>query len=76
MISDIKKRGFDAGYKAAKEAKERGTPNKQILKMVVDDKQIAKQLMEEFKISREKGFRFGVVYSFGYDRGIAEAVYE
>lgn len=76
MIAEIRKRGFDDGYKVAKDAKNDGRSIKVILAFVADDKAMAKKFMEEFKINKEKAFRFGVVYSFGYDNGVAEAVYE
>jgi hypothetical protein len=75
MIADIRKRGYQDGFKMAKEAKESGKPLKAILKLEADDKQVAKKFMEEFKVCRDKAFRFGVVYSFGYSDGIIEAIY-
>ncbi len=76
MIADLRKRGYNDGYKAAKEAKNSGRSIKSILGFVADDKVMAKKFMEEFKVCKEKAFRFGIVYSFGYDHGVLEAVYE
>lgn len=75
MISDIRKRGYNEGFKAAKEAKDSGKPFKAILKLEANDRQMAKKFMEEFKVCREKAFRLGVVYSFGYNDGVIEAIY-
>jgi hypothetical protein len=77
MIAEIRKRGYEAGFKAAKEAKAKGMQNKQIVKTLeVDDKRMAKTFMEEFKVNREKGFKFGVIYSFGFHDGVIQAVFE
>lgn len=76
MIAELRKRGFEDGYKLAKEAKSNGRSVKDILKFTADDRVMAKKFMEEFKVCKEKAFRFGVIYSFGYDNGVAEAVYE
>ena len=77
MISELRQRGFNDGNKQAKEAKSNGALSKTIQKnLFVDDKRIAKQFMEEFRVSRKKAFRFAVIYSFGFDDGVIEAIYE
>lgn len=80
MVSDIRQRGFKDGYTAAKKAKQAGTSPKVITKtLFVDDRQVAKSLMTEFKefnVRWDKCFTLAVAYSFGYDRGVAEAAYE
>jgi hypothetical protein len=75
MLSDIRKRGFEEGFKIAKQAKDDGKSLKTILKFEANDKQIAKKFMEEFKVGKDKAFRFGVIYSFGYSSGVLNAVY-
>ncbi len=76
MIAELKNRGYEDGYKVAKEAKDNGKSIKAILKFEANDKEMAKKFAEEFKVCREKAFRFGVIYSFGYDTGVLQAVYE
>lgn len=76
MIAELRKRGYEDGYKAAKEAKSNGRAVKAVLSLAADDKVMAKVFMEEFKVCREKAFRFGVIYSFGFDNGVLTAVYE
>lgn len=80
MVADIRQRGYEDGYKAAKQAKASGTSVKTITKTIfVDDRKIAAGFMEEFKafnVRWSKCFTLAVAYSFGYDRGVAEAAYE
>ncbi len=80
MIESIRIRGFKAGLKAGKEARDRNIPPKNIIKSLsVDDRIIAKQLMEEFKafnVRWKKCFKLGVAYSLGYDDGVLKAAYD
>lgn len=76
VLAELRKRGFDDGYKAAKEKRNAHIPTKNIVKTsFVDDKEVAKKFSEEFKVNREEAFKFALIYSFAYDNGVLEACY-